>query len=66
MSKPIIHKQYCFAGQPAPCTGYFKHDTLPCVCGATGNPLFAISLVAIPAIPLVQTTAHIHLLPMSA
>jgi hypothetical protein len=66
MRKPAIHEQYCFAGQTAPCTGYFKNDALPCVCGADGDPLSAISQVVMPAIPLEQTTPHIHLLPMSA
>ena len=45
------HKHFCFAGQPASCQGYFHNDVLPCVCGAEGNAVTALSQVAIPAPP---------------
>jgi hypothetical protein len=66
MRKPPLHKEYCFAGQPAPCPGYFANDALPCVCGVNGNTFSAMSQVAIPAIPVEQTTPYIHLLQMTA
>lgn len=31
------HKLFCFAGQPAACEGYFRHDVLPCVCGVESD-----------------------------
>jgi hypothetical protein len=40
------HEHYCFAGQPAPCKGYFPNDVLPCVCGAEGDVVTALSQVA--------------------
>jgi hypothetical protein len=49
-----VHKPYCFAGQPASCPGYFENDLLPCVCGAEGDILVALSEVAIPAVPIVE------------
>ena len=45
------HKDYCSAGQPAPCPGYFEGDILPCVCDA-GELLEALSQGALPAVPL--------------
>ena len=45
------HEHFCFAGQPASCQGYFHNDVLPCVCGAEGNAVTALSQVAIPASP---------------
>jgi len=49
------HEHFCFAGQPAPCEGYFPDDVLPCVCGAEGDAVTALSQVAIPAAPLGRT-----------
>jgi hypothetical protein len=66
MRKPTIHQQYCFAGQPAPCAGYFTNDVLPCICGVNGNVLSALSETAIPIVPLERLTPEIHLLPLSA
>jgi hypothetical protein len=43
------HKHFCFAGQPAPCKGYFSNDVLPCVCGAEGDVVSALSQVAVPS-----------------
>ena len=43
------HKHFCFAGQPAPCEGYFLNDVLPCICGAYGDVVTALSRVAVPA-----------------
>ena len=62
-----MHKAYCFAGQPAPCPGYFANDTLPCVCGSKENLLFTLSQVAIPSVPVDKTaTPVVHILPKSA
>jgi len=44
----IRHADFCAAGQPAPCPGYFSDDILPCVCGATGDVFAALELVALP------------------
>jgi hypothetical protein len=66
MRKPTVHKQYCFAGEPAACPGYFTNDALPCVCGANGNALAALSQVAMPIVPLEETTPYIHLMKLSA
>ena len=49
-----MHQFYCFAGQPAPCTGYFAKDALPCVCGLDGSLLSALSEVAMPVVPVHQ------------
>jgi hypothetical protein len=46
------HEHFCFAGQPAPCRGYFPNDVLPCVCGARGSAVTALSQVAVPVPPL--------------
>ena len=59
-----MHKLYCFAGQSAPCTGYFAKDALPCVCGVSGSLLSTLSEVAIPAVPVrEQTAAGVQYLP---
>jgi hypothetical protein len=42
----VMHKWFCFAGQPAPCVGLFPDDVLPCVCGALGDLISALSQVA--------------------
>ena len=52
---PIVHKPFCFAGQPAPCPGYFENDVLPCVCGATQNVLDALKQVQLPLTSAVET-----------
>jgi hypothetical protein len=44
------HEHFCFAGQPAPCEGYFLNDLLPCVCGAEGDVVTALSRLAVPAL----------------
>lgn len=44
----VVHKSFCFAGQPAPVAGLFPDDALPCVCGAHGDLINALSLVAPP------------------
>jgi hypothetical protein len=49
---PPVHKPFCFAGQPAPCPGYFENDILPCVCGAPDDVLAALAQVQIPATPV--------------
>ncbi len=46
MGSGTKHKDFCFAGQPAPCAGYFPGDVLPCVCGAEGDVVDALSQVA--------------------
>lgn len=62
-----MHKAYCFAGQPAPCPGYFTNDALPCVCGSQESLLFALLQVAIPFVPVDKPALPtVHLLPMSA
>lgn len=62
-----MHKPFCFAGQPAPCPGYFDKDVLPCVCGASGTTISALSQVAVPAVPILEEKpAKEHLLPLSA
>jgi hypothetical protein len=53
MSKPKIHKPYCFAGQPALCPGYFDNDTLPCICDSKESLLEVLSQVARPSVPIV-------------
>jgi hypothetical protein len=44
------HKHFCFAGQPAPCEGYFLNDVLPCVCGAEADVVTALYRIAVPAL----------------
>jgi hypothetical protein len=61
-----MHNVCCFAGQPAPCPGYFTNDTLPCVCGSKENLLLALSQVAIPSIPVKDMLPVVHILPLSA
>jgi len=62
-----MHNVCCFAGQPAPCLGYFSNDILPCVCGSKESLLLALSQVAMPAIPVtVLALPEVHLLPLSA
>jgi len=59
-----MHKPFCFANQPAACTGYFAKDALPCVCGVSGSLLSALSQVAIPAVPIrEQPLAEVQYLP---
>jgi hypothetical protein len=61
-----MHKPYCFAGQSAPCPGYFANDVLPCVCGKE-SLLLALSQVATPSVPVQDLAApEVHLLPLSA
>jgi len=68
MAKYKTHQKYCFAGQPAPCPGYFEGDVLPCICGATGDVITALSQVSIPLLPASETVdaEGLHLLPLSA
>jgi hypothetical protein len=63
MKKSKMHKSYCSAGEPAPCTGYFENDVLPCTCGATQPILEVLSQVVFPAAPLaeLQTAAALAL-----
>lgn len=62
-----MHNAYCFAGQFAPCPGYFLSEFLPCVCSSRENLFFALSQVAIPFIPLRDAGPPVlHLLPLSA
>lgn len=62
-----MHTAYCFAGQSAPCEGYFANDVLPCICSSKQSLLLALSQVAIPYIPLANLTpAEVHVLPLSA
>ncbi len=62
-----MHNFYCFAGQPAPCPGYFFNEVLPCVCTSKESLLLALSQVAFPYVP-VEDMANpvVHLLPLSA
>lgn len=67
MAKKQTHKPYCFAGQPAPCAGYFQNDVLPCVCGATGTLLEALNKLTIPGTPIPKNApGQPHVLPLSA
>jgi hypothetical protein len=61
-----MHNVCCFAGQPAPCAGYFQNDVLPCVCGEE-SLLLALSQVAIPYIPVGPMAPPVmHVWPLSA
>ena len=51
VAAPRTHREYCFAGQPTACPGYFAGDVLPCVRGADGSVLRALSRIAVPVIP---------------
>jgi hypothetical protein len=53
-----MHNAYCFAGQPAPCSGYFANDVLPCVCRSREDLLLALLQVAIPPTPVRETAAQ--------
>ena len=46
MQNLVKHKDFCSAGQPAPCEGYFTGNVLPCVCGAEGNVIQALNELA--------------------
>jgi len=62
-----MHNGYCFAGQSAPCPGYFFNDVLPCICSSKQSLLLALSQVAIPYIPVTELApAEVHILPLSA
>ena len=53
--------------EPAPCTGYFANDILPCVCSSKEKLLFALSQVAISLIPEKDLAFPVvHDLPLSA
>jgi hypothetical protein len=61
------HREYCFAGQTAACPGYFEGDVLPCVCGADGTVLQALSRIAVPVIPHGEDTpSKSHAMPLIA
>ena len=49
MNLQTKHEPYCFAGQPALCSGYFEGDMLPCICGTEGDAITALSELALPA-----------------
>ena len=62
-----MHNVCCFAGQSAPCVGYFSNDTLPCVCSSKESLLLALSQVAIPYIPVgAMIPPVMHVWPLSA
>lgn len=61
------HREYCFAGSPAPCPGYFDGDALPCVCGAEETVLDALSQIAMPVVPPAEKTPlELHAISRSA
>src|SRR5665811_1231243 len=62
MDSAVKHKSFCSAGRAAPCEGYFPDDILPCVCGAEGNVVAALSELAPPA-PVGGTPATSDLEP---
>jgi hypothetical protein len=67
VAAPRAHREYCFAGQPAACPGYFAGDILPCVCGADGTVLQALSRIAIPVIPRgEEASSKSHAMPLIA
>ena len=47
MTSEVKHKPFCFAGEPAPCKGYFPDDVLPCVC----TPEAAVAALSQQALP---------------
>ena len=49
MDSQVRHTPFCFAGEPAPCKGYFPDDVLPCVCTAE-DAIAALSELALPAL----------------
>jgi hypothetical protein len=62
-----MHNAYCFAGESAPCPGYFANDILPCICSSQEKLLFELSQVAIPFEPVQDSTSRgPHILPLSA
>jgi hypothetical protein len=62
-----MHTTFCFAGQPAPCLGYFANDVLPFICSSKESLLLAFHQVAIPASPVKDVALpELHLLPLSA
>jgi hypothetical protein len=61
-----MHSVYCFAGQSAPCPGYFSNDILPCVCSSGESLFLALSQVAIPFIPVKDVAPPVVHLPLSA
>lgn len=63
METKVEHKPFCFAGEPAPCKGYFLDDVLPCVCTAE-DLLAALSEEAFPSVPESTSAAkHQHVAP---
>jgi len=66
MTRHRMHNANCFAGQPAPCSGYFANDVLPCICSRE-SLLLALNQVAIPYAPVKDLApAEVHILPLSA
>jgi len=62
-----MHNVCCFAGQTAPCPGYFSNDILPCICSGKESLLIALSQLAVPYVPLRdQAPPVVHLLPLTA
>jgi len=62
MTSEVKHKWFCFAGEPAPCQGYFPGDVLPCVCTAR-NVVAALSQQAIAAPALTSAKAEAPAVP---
>jgi len=56
MNSEVKHKWFCFAGEPAPCEGYFPGDVLPCVC-TTRNVVAELSQQALAAPALNRASA---------
>ena len=56
MKSESRHSHFCFAGQPAPCKGYFLNEMLPCVCGIEGDLITALSRLIVPTPPGVTPT----------
>jgi len=62
-----MHNANCFAGESAPCPGYFANDILPCICSSREKLLFELSQVAIPYVPVEDLAPRgAHELPLSA